>query len=71
VPLIGDFNGDRMDDLINFAQRKLTDSDGPAPVHVSVATAASVFREKELWHRFFSLKGEIPHYLCPGRCAFS
>ncbi|MGQ7847541.1 FG-GAP and VCBS repeat-containing protein [Granulosicoccus sp. 3-233] len=60
IPLLGDVTGDGMDDLIKFSQEKINDQDGPAPVHVASATAASVFSAPQRWHRFFSLKGEIP-----------
>jgi len=56
IPMLGDFDGDGQSDLIKFAQRKVS-RDGPAPVYVARAPAKW---EMERWHRFFSLKGEIP-----------
>lgn len=63
IPAVGDFNGDRRDDIVTFAQKedKYTDGTviGPAPVWVALSTGRS-FRPRSVWHRFFSLKGEIP-----------
>ena len=59
IPGIGDFNRDGRDDLIKFTQ-KAESGIGPAPVYVSINNNGESFRDNEIWHNFFSLKGEIP-----------
>lgn len=63
IPLVGDFNGDRKDDIVTFVQKQQKDAAGkvigPAPVWVALSTG-SRFQTSRVWHRFFSLKGEIP-----------
>ena len=58
VPLVGDFNGDRRDDIVTFVQKKQTNI-GSTPVYVSLSDG-SRFQTSRVWHTFFSLKGEIP-----------
>lgn len=59
VPLVGDFTGDGKDDLVRFAQRAVA-NDGPAPVYVSIGKEKPSFGVPARWHKFFSLRGEIP-----------
>ncbi len=63
IPLVGDFNGDGKDDIVTFVQREQKDaagkSIGPAPVWVALSNGHK-FETSRVWHRFFSLKGEIP-----------
>ncbi|MCW5631797.1 MAG: VCBS repeat-containing protein [Rubrivivax sp.] len=63
IPLVGDFNGDGKDDIITFVQKEQKFADGspigPAPVWVSISNG-SKFQTSSIWHKFFSLKGEIP-----------
>lgn len=47
TPLVGDFNGDRKDDLIRFTQ------DGAADAYVSLSTGTS-FGAASLWHGYFA-----------------
>lgn len=58
LPMIGDFNGDGRDDIINFKQKREVDV-GAAPVYVAL-TSGGQFEGHNRWHSFFSLKGEIP-----------
>jgi hypothetical protein len=63
VRMVGDFNGDRKTDVIRFPQRAESGV-GPAPVHVRLMRqpipGEILFGEDTVWHKFFSLKGEIP-----------
>jgi hypothetical protein len=63
VPLVGDFNGDGMDDFVSFTQQKQYDVGGKiignAPVWVALSDGTR-FGSMQLWHTFFSLKGETP-----------
>jgi VCBS repeat protein len=63
IPLVGDFNGDMKDDIITFVQEEQKYANGtvigPAPVWVALSNG-SRFNTSSVWHRFFSLKGEIP-----------
>jgi hypothetical protein len=64
IRMAGDFNGDRKTDVIRFPQRAETGV-GPAPVHVRLVRQPMpggpvMFGEDAVWHKFFSLKGEIP-----------
>lgn len=63
IPLVGDFDGDRRSDIVTFVQKAQNFADGtpigPAPVWVALSTGSS-FTTSRIWHRFFSLKGEIP-----------
>jgi hypothetical protein len=63
VPAVGDFNGDGKDDIATFVQHEQKYSDGsvigPAPVWVALSDGTK-FRTSRIWHKFFSLKGEIP-----------
>ena len=57
IPLFGDFDGNGSDDLARVTQ-KAEAGVGPAPVYVSLFDNG--FKPFGLWHRFFSLKGELP-----------
>jgi hypothetical protein len=63
IPAVGDFNGDGKDDIVTFVQKQQRYADGspigPAPVWVSLSNG-SRFRTSRVWHKFFSLNGEIP-----------
>jgi hypothetical protein len=63
IPLVGDFNGDGMDDIVTFTQSRQFNADGSllglAPVWVSLSDGTR-FGRSRVWHKFFSLKGEIP-----------
>jgi hypothetical protein len=63
IPMVGDFNGDGKSDIITFTQQEQHFSDGsligPAPVWVAISNGTS-FNTSAVWHKFFSLKGEIP-----------
>lgn len=63
IPLVGDFNGDGKDDITTFVQKEQKFANGtvigPAPVWVALSDG-SRFKTSSIWHRFFSLKGEIP-----------
>jgi hypothetical protein len=63
IPLVGDFNGDGKDDIVTFVQKEQKYADGtpigPAPVWVSLSDGTK-FGTSGIWHKFFSLKGEIP-----------
>ena len=60
IPGIGDFNGDGRDDLVKFTQKAEPDV-GPATVYVSLKLNDNgSLGDNTLWHKFFSLKGEIP-----------
>jgi hypothetical protein len=63
IPLVGDFNGDGKDDIATFVQKEQKYADGtpigPAPVWVALSDGTK-FQTSRVWHRFFSLKGEIP-----------
>lgn len=63
IPFVGDFNGDGKDDIISFSQKVVTDFDGGliglAGVWVSLSDGTK-FGERQLWHKYFSLSGEIP-----------
>ena len=63
IPLVGDFNGDKKDDITTFAQKEQKFANGtpigPAPVWVSLSDGTK-FGTSRVWHTFFSLKGEIP-----------
>jgi hypothetical protein len=63
IPLVGDFNGDGRDDIATFVQKEQKYADGtfigPAPVWVALSDG-SRFSVSSIWHKFFSLKGEIP-----------
>jgi hypothetical protein len=63
IPLVGDFNGDMKDDIITFTQTTQVDFDGhligTAPVYVALSEGDH-FGPSQLWHTFFSLRGEIP-----------
>lgn len=63
IPLVGDFNGDMKDDIVTFVQKQQLYANGtpigPAPVWVSLSNGAS-FNTSSIWHKFFSLTGEIP-----------
>jgi FG-GAP-like repeat len=58
LPLVGDFNGDGKDDLVTFVQKPQAGI-GPAPVWVSLSQGDR-FATSSVWHRFFSLAGEVP-----------
>ena len=58
LPLVGDFNGDRKDDMVSFVQ-KAQAGVGSAPVWVSLSQGTR-FNTSRVWHTFFSLAGEIP-----------
>jgi hypothetical protein len=64
IPLVGDFNGDGKDDIITFVQKEQKFANGtpigPAPVWVSLSDGTTKFNTSRVWHKFFSLKGEIP-----------
>jgi FG-GAP-like repeat len=57
-PLVDDFNGDGKDDLVTFVQTPQAGI-GPAPVWVSLSQGDR-FATSSVWHRFFSLAGEVP-----------
>jgi hypothetical protein len=63
IPLVGDFNGDDRDDIVTFVQKRQLNGDGSvlgtAPVWVALSDGTK-FNTSRVWHRFFSLKGEIP-----------
>jgi hypothetical protein len=63
IPLVGDFDGDGKDDITTFVQKQQNFADGtvigPAPVWVALSNG-SRFNTSRIWHKFFSLKGEIP-----------
>ena len=63
IPMVGDFNGDGKDDIITFTQQEQKDAAGniigPAVVWVSLSTGRN-FATSSVWHKFFSLKGEVP-----------
>jgi hypothetical protein len=63
IPLVGDFNGDGRDDIVTFVQKRQNFADGSllgnAPVWVALSDGTR-FRTSRVWHRFFSLEGEIP-----------
>ena len=54
--MLGDVDNDGASDLIKFTQRSESGV-GPAPVYVALALRSW---QIERWHKFFSLKGEIP-----------
>jgi hypothetical protein len=58
VPLVGDVNGDGMDDIITFVQ-KAQPGIGSAPVWVALSQG-NRFGPSQVWHQFFSLAGEVP-----------
>ncbi len=63
IPMVGDFNGDGKDDIVTFTQQQQKDAAGnvigPAVVWVSLSTGRN-FATSSIWHKFFSLKGEVP-----------
>ena len=63
MPGVGDFNGDGKDDIITFTQQLQKDANGnvigPAVVWVALSDGTK-FMTSSVWHKFFSLKGEIP-----------
>jgi hypothetical protein len=63
IPLVGDFNGDRRDDIVTFVQQRQNFSNGTllgnAPVWVALSDGTR-FQRSRVWHKFFSLDGEIP-----------
>jgi hypothetical protein len=63
IPLVGDFDGDRRDDIVTFVQKRQNYADGSilgnAPVWVALSDGTR-FGQSRVWHTFFSLKGEIP-----------
>lgn len=58
VPLVGDFNGDRKDDIVDFV-RDAANGDGKGDVYVSLSDGAS-FGPVSRWHEFFGQGQEIP-----------
>jgi hypothetical protein len=62
VPMVGDFDGDGVADIINFVQKPQTDFDGGligyAPVWVQLSGATTA---NPLWQDNFSPQGEIPY----------
>ena len=63
IPMVGDFDGDQKDDIINFTQRGWqhvpTGRSGKAGVRVAISTG-SKFGPGLIWHGNFSFKGEVP-----------
>jgi hypothetical protein len=63
IPLVGDFNGDGRDDIVTFVQKRQHFADGSllgnAPVWVAISDGTR-FQTSRVWHKFFSLEGEIP-----------
>jgi FG-GAP-like repeat len=63
IPMVGDFDGDGDDDIVTFTQSSQKDADGntigPAVVWVALSNRSS-FDTSKIWHRFFSLEGELP-----------
>jgi hypothetical protein len=54
VPLVGDFNGDGVDDLATFTRA------GTAEVRVALSTGLSFVDDGTIWHDFFAVDHETP-----------
>lgn len=59
VPMVGDFDGDGLDDIVTFAQEPQAGI-GTAPAWVALSDGSGQFVGKAVWHTYFSPRGEIP-----------